>query len=650
MEVKDFFEEEMRKNRVFSAEERVRVSQRMKEYWPKRKEENFRKTVRHIVSVDTTPYLDQNPGTSGLRRPTLIYRQKNYAENYIECILKVLGDTVVGSTIVVGGDGRYLCEEVAQKVIRQCAANGVYKVIAAHNALMTTPAISAVIRKYGALGGFVLTASHNPAGLLGDFGIKFNGSNGGPAPLPFTKTVHITSRHIESYKTLSNLTVDLSDIATHWFNVEGREFLVQVIDSVDDYVQLVKDIFDFPHLSRLLTEGLGGEPFRLLVDCMHGSSGPYARRIFCDEMGAPPERQDPWSTVSSKIMNSAKGLLLEEHDVRSTKDADYQLALNVASTVMNGKPVEDFGNHPADPNMTRASQLLQRARAGACDLGAALDGDGDRCLLVGRGGLFVPPADSLAVLAAHLCCIPYFYSRTTPGFARSMPTAAAVDRVAKELGLECYERGGAQVPTGWKYFGNLMDAGLVCLCGEESFGTGSDHIREKDALWAVLAWLSVVADLRLHVHQILADHWKHFGRHYFQRYDFEKCNRDSCKRMMFALEQLVASGTMVGECFGDADLIVEAAEKYRYVDPIDGTVTKDQGIWVRFEGDSRLVFRLGGTDSSGSTVRIYCERYEPDPERTDLDPAEVVQPLYRAALDVLRLEEFTGRTKPDVVT
>ncbi|XP_049861670.1 phosphoglucomutase-1-like [Schistocerca gregaria] len=346
---------------------------------------------------------------------------------------------------------------------------------------MTTPAISAVIRKYGALGGFVLTASHNPAGLLGDFGIKFNGSNGGPAPLPFTKTVHITSRHIKSYKTLSNLTVDLSDIATHWFNVEGREFLVQVIDSVDDYVQLVKDIFDFPHLSRLLTEGLGGEPFRLLVDCMHGSSGPYAHRIFCDEMGAPPE------------------------------------------TVMNAKPVEDFGNHPADPNMTRASQLLERARAGACDLGAALDGDGDRCLLVGRGGLFVPPADSLAVLAAHLCCIPYFYSRTTPGFARSMPTAAAVDRVAKELGLECYERGGGQVPTGWKYFGNLMDAGLVCLCGEESFGTGSDHIREKDALWAVLAWLSVVADLRLHVHQILADHWKHFGRHYFQRYWCYKC-------------------------------------------------------------------------------------------------------------------------------
>lgn len=482
--------------------------------------------------------------------------------------------------------------------------------IIGQNGILSTPAVSCLVRKYKTSGGIILTASHNPGGPDGDFGIKFNVSNGGPAPDALTNKMFALSKSITEYKICHDVEVDLSSIGKHErsIQIDGNEcvkFIVEVVDSVTDYMEMMKEIFDFPPMKNMLNKS-NSNAFDILIDCMHGVVGPYAERILGSELGVP------------------------------------------MSSLINCKPLPDFGGGHPDPNMTYAQGLVTKMKGSKYQFGAAFDGDGDRNMILGHDAFFVNPSDSLAVIAANLNCIPYFVKSGVKGFARSMPTACAVDRVAEKLGKCLYE-----VPTGWKYFGNLMDDGKLSLCGEESFGTGSDHIREKDGLWAVLAWLQILSHGNKTVKDLLLEHWNTYGRNFFTRYDFENCESEPCTRMMVELQKLISGDDFVGSFHNSRSksFKVSCADNFSYKDPVDGSIATKQGIRIIFKDGSRIIFRLSGTGSTGATVRIYIENYEPNGSGNLTEEASLMlKPLIDLAMNLCRIKEFTGRETPTVIT
>ncbi|KAL1398090.1 hypothetical protein pipiens_002435 [Culex pipiens pipiens] len=557
-----------------------------------------------LATVATTPYEGQKPGTSGLRKKVKVFTQKNYTENFVQCILDANGAALTGSTLVVGGDGRFFCREACELIVRICAANGVSRILAGQNGILSTPAVSSLIRRHKALGGIVLTASHNPGGPENDFGIKFNCENGGPAPDAFTNKIYALSGEIKEYKIAEGLAIDVSKVGVNNYEVAGKPFVVEVIDSVTDYVLLMKEIFDFDKLKDFVSgKSRGGQPLKMRIDAMNGVTGSYVQEIFVNCLGA-------------------------------SKDG-----------VVHTTPLPDFGGLHPDPNLTYAKDLVDAVRSGDYDIGAAFDGDGDRNMIIGRNAFFVTPSDSLAVIAHYLECIPYFKKNGVTGLARSMPTASAVDLVAKALNKELFE-----VPTGWKYFGNLMDAGRLCLCGEESFGTGSDHIREKDGIWAVLAWFSVMQHTGKSVEDICVEHWKRYGRNYFTRYDYEECDLAPCNEMMDTLEKTITDAAFVGKDFsaGGKTYKVKLGDNFSYNDPIDKSVSTKQGLRIVFTDGSRVVMRLSGTGSSGATVRLYIDSYER--ENVLGQAADMLKPLIDIALQISKLPQYTGRNAPTVIT
>jgi len=553
--------------------------------------------------VPTTPFPGQKPGTSGLRKKVTEFQQPHYTENFVQSTLSALGDKLPGCALVVGGDGRFLIKEVVQTIVRMAGANGVKRLIIGQHGILSTPAVSCMIRKYQTMGGIILTASHNPGGPDGDFGIKFNCANGGPAPEAITNAIYEISTKLTSYRINPEISCDIEKPGSTSFSVDGSLYTVDVVDSVDDWLALMKQIFDFPAMRTLLTGSDGNLPLHIRLDCLNGVSGPYARRVFCDELGAAQE------------------------------------------AVVHAEPLPDFGGLHPDPNLTYAAALVEAVKQGGQGFGAACDGDGDRNMIIGEGAFFVNPSDSLAVLANNLDCIPYFRRLGVRGLARSMPTGCALDRVAAAKNLACYE-----VPTGWKYFGNLMDAGQLSLCGEESFGTGSDHIREKDGIWAALAWLSIIAKRQQSVQQILEAHWEEYGRNFFTRYDYEHCESAPCEKMYAELQQTIETPDFAGKVFtsGGKSYTMAKADNFCYTDPVDGSVAKNQGVRLMFEDGSRIVFRLSGTGSSGATVRMYVESYEKEDIRLDAQVA--LAPLVDIALTLSQLREHTGRTEPTVIT
>ena len=539
-------------------------------------------------TVATTPYPDQKPGTSGLRKKVPVFRQENYAENFIQSVFDSL-DGFAGKTLVIGGDGRFYNREVIGKAIRMAAANGFGKVIVGRDGILSTPAASNIIRKYGAFGGLVLSASHNPGGPNEDFGIKYNIGNGGPAPEKITDAIFARTQVIDRYLTADEAAPDLGRIGT----ASIGDMTVDVIDPVADYAALMETLFDFEAIRAMFASG-----FTMVFDAMHAVTGPYATDILEKRLGAP------------------------------------------AGTARNAVPSEDFGGHHPDPNLVHAKELYElMMSADAPDFGAASDGDGDRNLIIGKG-IFVTPSDSLALLAANAHLAPG-YASGLKGIARSMPTSAAADRVAEKLGIGMYE-----TPTGWKFFGNLLDAGMATICGEESAGTGSDHVREKDGLWAVLLWLNILAARREPVKSIVEAHWAQFGRNYYSRHDYEAVDSDAANAMIEALRGRLdrLAGTDVN------GMRVEMADDFSYHDPVDGSVSSNQGIRVRFEGGSRVVFRLSGTGTSGATVRVYIERYEPDPALHGQDTQQALAPLIAAAEALAGIARYTGRDRPTVIT
>ena len=541
-----------------------------------------------IKTVSTTPYQDQKPGTSGLRKKVPVFAQENYAENFIQSIFDSL-EGYEGKTLVIGGDGRYYNREVIQKALKMAAASGFGKVMVGQGGILSTPAASHVIRKYGAFGGIVLSASHNPGGPTEDFGIKYNIGNGGPAPEKITDAIFARTKVIDSYKTVDVADIDLDAIGS--FDLAGM--VVEVIDPVADYADLMETLFDFGAIRDLIGSG-----FRVVIDSMSAVTGPYAVEILEKRLGA------------------AKG------------------------SVRNEIPLPDFGHHHPDPNLVHAKELYDDVMsADGPDFGAASDGDGDRNMVVGKG-MFVTPSDSLAVIAANATCAPG-YKAGIAGIARSMPTSAASDRVAEKLGIGMYE-----TPTGWKYFGNLMDAGKVTVCGEESFGTGSSHVREKDGLWAVLFWLNIIAARKESVKDIVTKHWAEFGRNYYSRHDYEEVDTDAANGLVANLREKLAS--LPGQSFGS--LTVESADDFAYNDPVDGSVSKNQGIRILFEGGSRVVFRLSGTGTSGATLRLYVERYEPDASRHGIETQEALADLISVADEIAEIKTRTGRDAPTVIT
>ena len=548
----------------------------------------LRKAKTMIKTVATTPYMDQKPGTSGLRKKVPVFQQKNYAENFIQSIFDAL-DGLQGGTLVIGGDGRYYNREVIQIAIKMAAANGFGRILVGRGGILSTPAASNIIRKYKAFGGIVLSASHNPGGPTEDFGIKYNIGNGGPATEKVTDAIYARSRSIETYRIAEVADVNLDSEGSQ--DVAGME--VVVIDPVADYAELMEKLFNFPAIRSLIGGG-----FRIVFDAMSAVTGPYAKEILENRLGA------------------AKG------------------------SVLNFIPLPDFGGHHPDPNLVHARALYEEMMSeNAPDFGAASDGDGDRNLIVGKG-IFVTPSDSLAMLAANAHLAPG-YAKGLAGIARSMPTSAAADRVAEKLGIGMYE-----TPTGWKFFGNLMDAGLVTICGEESAGTGSDHVREKDGLWAVLLWLNILAVRMESVVDIARQHWTTYGRNYYSRHDYEEVDADAANGLVNALRDQLA--TLPGKSFGK--LTVATADDFSYNDPVDKSVSNNQGIRILFEGGSRIVFRLSGTGTSGATLRVYIERYEPDASRHHFDTQEALADLIAVADEIAGIRERTGRTEPTVIT
>jgi len=541
-----------------------------------------------IQTIATTPFAGQRPGTSGLRKKVTEFQQPGYLENFVEAIFLTLGDCS-GRTLVLGGDGRYFNREAVQIILRMAAAHGVAKVLVGRGGILSTPAVSCVIRKRGAFGGIVLSASHNPGGPDGDFGIKYNIDNGGPAPEKITEAIFAHTQTVSEYRISDAGPVDLDQIGS----VRLEDMDVEVIDSVADYAEMMSRLFDFDAIRALFGRG-----FTMRFDGMSAVSGPYAKAIIEGMLGAP------------------------------------------AGTVINDEPLEDFGGHHPDPNPVNAAELVALMNgADAPEFGAASDGDGDRNMIVGRG-LAVSPSDSLAIIAANATLAPG-YRDGLKGIARSMPTSQAADRVAQALGIACFE-----TPTGWKYFGNLLDADLATLCGEESYGTGSNHIREKDGVWAVLFWLNLVAATGKSVNQLVEEHWARFGRNYYSRHDYEAVDAASAERMMDDLRASLAG--LAGQTFGDYR--VSQADDFEYTDPVDQSVSKRQGIRIIMTDGSRIVMRLSGTGTEGATVRLYLERYEGDATHHGLDTQEALKPLIDIAEQVSGLKQRTGRQQPSVVT
>jgi phosphoglucomutase len=542
-----------------------------------------------VLTVATTPYEGQRPGTSGLRKKVPVFQQPHYLENFIQSVFNAV-EGYQGSTLVVGGDGRYLNRHAAQLIVKMAAANGFGRVLVGRGGILSTPAASCVIRKHRAFGGFVLSASHNPGGPHEDFGIKYNATNGGPAPEKITEAVFARSREIREFKILEADDVDLDRLGQSRLG----DTVLEVIDPVADYAALMEQLFDFDALSDLFRSG-----FRMRYDAMHAVTGPYAAEILERRLGAP------------------------------------------AGTVVNGLPKEDFGGGHPDPNLVHAHDLVDHLdRPDGPDFGAASDGDGDRNMIVGRR-FFVTPSDSLAVLAANATLVPA-YRDGIAGVARSMPTSGAADRVAKDLGIGFYE-----TPTGWKFFGNLLDAGRVTFCGEESFGTGSDHVREKDGLWAALMWLSILASRRdSSVEDIVRDHWRRFGRNYYSRHDYEGVASAAADDLMANLRSRL--GALAGTSLGGRT--VKTADDFAYTDPIDGSTAAKQGIRVLFEDGSRIIYRLSGTGTEGATLRVYLERYEPDVSRHTIPTQEALADLIATSRALGEIEKRTGMALPTVIT
>ena len=545
----------------------------------------------NIITHTTAPFDGQKPGTSGLRKKVTVFQQPHYLANFVASIFAAVKpeDGFAGKTLVIGGDGRFYNDTAIQLVIKMAVAQGFARILIGQNGILSTPAVSHIIRKYGAFGGVILSASHNAGGPDGDFGIKFNMSNGGPAPEKITDAIYAYSQTVSSYTSADCADVDLSQIGTTMIG----DVSVEIINSVTDYVELMQELFDFDAIRALFASG-----FTLKFDAMHAVTGPYAHAIFEDLLGA------------------AKG------------------------SVFNGTPSTDFGGHHPDPNLVHAKELYDLMMSNnAPDFGAASDGDGDRNLIIGRG-IAVTPSDALAILAANAHLAPA-YAGGISGVARSMPTSAAVDRVAQKLGVECFE-----TPTGWKFFGNLLDAGRITLCGEESAGAGSNHVREKDGLWAVLLWLNILAKTRISVKELLENHWAQYGQNYYTRHDFEEIETDKANPVMAHIKAQLP--TLAGKQFGS--LTVQSADDFSYHDPIDGSVSHNQGLRVLFTDGSRIVYRLSGTGTVGATIRMYIEQYQADPSKHGGDTQTALAELIQIAYQISDIAALTGRTAPNVIT
>ncbi|KAI6041318.1 hypothetical protein EDC04DRAFT_3060141 [Pisolithus marmoratus] len=561
-----------------------------------------------VKEVATKPYDGQKPGTSGLRKRVKVFQQEHYTENFIQAILDSI--KAEGATLVIGGDGRYFSPETVQTILRIGSANGVKKFIIGRHSILSTPAASNVIRKYKADGGILLTASHNPGGPDNDFGIKYNVSNGGPAPENVTNRIYEVTKTIQKYKVIEADPVDLSEVGETTYGPSQ----VQIIDSVEDYVELLEEIFDFPLIKDFLHNN--AQSFRVLFDGLHGVTGPYAYTILVGKLGLP------------------------------------------SAAVQNCVPLPNFGGGHPDPNLTYARSLVEAVERNNIQFGAASDGDGDRNMIYGKGA-FVTPSDSVAIIADSADAIPYFKKGGVKGLARSMPTSKAIDLVAKKKGLEYFE-----VPTGWKFFGNLMDAGRLSICGEESFGTGSDHIREKDGLWAIVAWLNILAAANkespnklIGIKELLQKHYSVYGRSFFSRYDYEEVSSEGANKLVALLDDAIRTSSLANTTHHSKstgqDYRISSVTSFSYKDPIDGSVSTNQGQIVLFDDGSRVVFRLSGTGSAGATVRMYVERYVgPDagPEELSRDTAEGLKGLIEVALEITRLKEFLQRDHPTVIT
>ena len=535
-----------------------------------------------------TPFSDQKPGTSGLRKSSRQFATPHYLESFIEAILRTVPG-IQGGTLVVGGDGRFGNREAIGVITRMAAAHGVGRIITTSGGILSTPAASNLIRQHQATAGIILSASHNPGGPDGDFGVKVNGANGGPAPESLTDAIYACTQTLDGYRILESAPVDLDAVGQQTVG----DLRLEVIDGVDDYIALMQKLFDFDQIKALIQDD-----FPIAFDAMHAVTGPYATRLLEGLLGAP------------------------------------------AGTVRNGKPLEDFGGGHPDPNLTYAHDLAELLMdSDAYRFGAACDGDGDRNMILGNR-CFVNPSDSLAVLTANATLAPG-YAEGLSGVARSMPTSAAVDVVAKELGIECFE-----TPTGWKFFGNLLDAGRITLCGEESFGTGSNHIREKDGLWAVLFWLQILARKRCSVAEIMVDHWKRFGRHYYSRHDYEAIASEKAHGLYDRLKGMLPS--LVGQDF--AGRRISTADDFSYSDPVDGSLTSGQGLRILLDDGSRVVFRLSGTGTQGATLRLYLESYVPSSGDLSQDPQAALADLITAADALAEIKTRTGMDRPTVIT
>ncbi|KAI0339585.1 Phosphoglucomutase, first 3 domain-containing protein [Trametopsis cervina] len=561
-----------------------------------------------VKEIQTKPFDGQKPGTSGLRKRVKVFQQEHYTENFVQAIFDSVD--AKGQTLVIGGDGRYWSEETVQIILKIGSANGVTKFIIGHDGILSTPAASNVIRKYKAYGGILLTASHNPGGPDNDFGIKYNVSNGGPAPENVTNKIYEKTKTISSYKVIEQPAVNLNKVGT--FKYGPTE--VEIIDSVKDYVELLESIFDFDLIKSFLE--INSEKFKVLFDGMHGVTGPYGRAIFVEKLGLP------------------------------------------ASSVQNAIPLPDFGGGHPDPNLTYAHELVENVEKNNIAFGAASDGDGDRNMIYGKGA-FVTPSDSVAIIADWAEeAIPYFKSGVK-GVARSMPTSKQIEYVAKKKGLTCYE-----VPTGWKFFGNLMDAGKLSICGEESFGTGSDHIREKDGVWAIVAWLNILAFANkqspnelIGINELLQKHYAAYGRSFFSRYDYEEVSSEGAQKLVDTINEHISKSSLTETTHKSAStgqsFTVSSTSNFDYTDPVDGSVSKNQGQIIQFSDGSRVVFRLSGTGSQGATVRLYVERYvaaDKGVKELSKDTAEGLKGLIEVALEISKLKEFLGREKPTVIT
>ncbi len=539
-------------------------------------------------TLTTTPFTDQKPGTSGLRKKVRVFQQPRYLENFVQCIFSETGPWA-GQTLVVGGDGRYYNREAIQIIIRIAVANGVGRILIGQGGILSTPAASHLIRSRGAHGGIILSASHNPGGADGDFGIKFNPANGGPAPEKVTQRIFESSKNITEYRISELEPIDLDTLGEFRFG----ESSVQVVDAVSDYVDLMHSLFDFDKIRNWFAAG-----HRICFDAMHAVTGPYAKAIFEGALGAPE------------------------------------------GSVINAEPLPDFGGGHPDPNLTYAHDLVEIMKgAHAPDFGAASDGDGDRNMVLGRN-FFVTPSDSIAVIAANARLIPG-YHQGIAGVARSMPTSGALDRVAASLGIECFE-----TPTGWKFFGNLLDAGRITLCGEESFGTGSDHVREKDGLWAVLFWINLLAAKGQSVEEIVRTHWTTFGRNFYQRHDYEGIDGAAAQTVVRGINEQLDS--LPGRRVGDRTITL--ADNFSYEDPIDNSLSENQGLRIVFDDGSRIIVRLSGTGTDAATLRLYFESFCDDPAKMHIEPAEALAPLLEFADELSNLKHLTGRSEPTVIT